>query len=69
MKKKKRIRKPQFGFEINPDLLRQTHETAEILEIPAAQIGRDALRERLAFLWQTEPRLVQRKTEEVTVGS
>lgn len=49
-------RKPQFNFEAKQELIDELRRVANILEIPAAQFAREALREKIAAIKSTDPR-------------
>lgn len=50
-------RKPQINFEAKKEFIDELKQVAEIIEIPAAQIIRDAVRKQVAELKRTDPRL------------
>lgn len=60
-------RKPQINIEMNNELLTELKTISTIIEIPYAQIVREAIYEKIADLKQNHPRLAI-KQETVPAG-
>ena len=52
---KKKERKPQIGIEMNQELIADLKITAKRIQIPYAQIVREAVTEKLVHIKETHP--------------
>lgn len=52
---KSKSRKPQISFEASTEFKNELNQVAEKIEIPAAQICREAVREKIAHIRATHP--------------
>jgi hypothetical protein len=63
MAKQQRKRRPQFGFEVNEEFLSELQDISKRIQVPAAQIVREAAWEKLVTLRKTHPALTHETAE------